>query len=165
MYWYFPNVLFLNLIYCSVQYNTANYNKNNYSAPVSRLWYGTGKEPLQHHRLYWPWPAGVKSSRMPDVLVSLFTNKIVKKLSHVINITVLSVSITWCKLRQQFGWQSLYWRLHFLCITYIRFKSTNLHITVCGILIEKDWIWFTVRLLLVVWPKNQQKKHHPKIII
>ncbi len=34
-------------------------------------------------------------------------------------------------------------RLHFLCMPYIHFKSTHLHITVCGILIEKDWIWFT----------------------
>ncbi len=133
MYWYFPNVLFLNLIYCRVQYNTANYNKNNYSAPVSRLWSGTGKEPLQHHRLYWPWPAGVKSSQKTTVWMT---------------VTVLP-----------------YRRLHYLSITYIHFKSTNLDITVCGILIEKDWIWFTVRLLLVVWPKNQQKKHHPKMII
>ncbi len=28
-----------------------------------------------------------------------------KVLSHVVNITVRSVSITWCKLWQQFGWQ------------------------------------------------------------
>ncbi len=42
---------------------------------------------------------------MPDVLVSLFTNKIGKVLSHVVNITVRSVSITWCELCQQFGWQ------------------------------------------------------------
>ncbi len=30
-------------------------------------------------------------------------------LSHVVNITLHSVSITWCKLWQQFGWQLLYW--------------------------------------------------------
>ncbi len=36
------------------------------------------------------------------------------------------------------------------------FKSTNLHITVCGILIERDWIGFIVTLLLVVW---QRKTH------
>ncbi len=30
------------------------------------------------------------------------------------------------------------------------FKSTNVHITVCGILIERDWIGFTVTLLLVI---------------
>ncbi len=42
------------------------------------------------------------------VLVSLFTNKI-KILSHVVNITVHSVSIIWCKLWNQFGWQLLYW--------------------------------------------------------
>ncbi len=39
--------------------------------------------------------AGVKSSCMPDVLVSLFTNKM---LSHVVNIKVHSVNVTWCKL-------------------------------------------------------------------
>ncbi len=32
-----------------------------------------------------------------------------KMLSHVVNITVHSVSITYCKLWQQFGWQLLYW--------------------------------------------------------
>ncbi len=57
------------------------------------------------------------------VLMSLFTNKM---LSHVVNITVLSVSITWCKLWQQFGWQLLYWNAEgciFLYMPYIHFKS------------------------------------------
>ncbi len=83
------------------------------------------------------------------VLVSLFTNNIVQMFSHVVNITVLSVNITWCKLWQQFGWQLLYWRLHFLCMPYIYFKSTNLHITVCGILIERDC--FKMFELLRIW--------------
>ncbi len=52
------------------------------------------------------------------VLVSLFTNKIVKMLSHVVNITVLSVSVTWCKLWQQFGWQLLYWNAKG-CTSYV----------------------------------------------
>ena len=37
-----------------------------------------------------------------------------------------------------------------LCMPCIHFKSTNLHITVCGILIERDCIEFLVTLLLVV---------------
>ncbi len=58
-----------------------------------------------------------------EVLVSLFTNKKVKMLSHVVNLTVLSVSITWCKLWQQFRWQLLYWNAEgFLCMPYIHFK-------------------------------------------
>ncbi len=32
-------------------------------------------------------------------------------------------------------------RLHFLCMPYIHFKSTNLHITVCGMLIECLSYW------------------------
>ncbi len=41
------------------------------------------------------------------------------------------------------------------CTSYVCYKlnpkqSTNLHITVCGILIERDWIGFTVTLLQVV---------------
>ncbi len=67
------------------------------------------------------------------VLVSLFTNKIVKMLSHVVNITVHSVSITWCKLWQQFRWQ-LMQKASYVC--HIHFKITNLHITVCG---DIDW--------------------------
>ncbi len=49
-------------------------------------------------------------------------------------------------------------RLHFLCMPYSHFKSTNLHITVCGewILIERDWIGFTVTLLLVIYIKKQK---------
>ncbi len=74
------------------------------------------------------------------VLVPLFTKKIVKMLSHVVNITVHSVSITCCKLSQQFGCQLLYWNSEG-CASYvchIHFKSTHLHITVCGILFEID---------------------------
>ncbi len=52
------------------------------------------------------------------VLVSLFTNKTVKMLSHVVSITVHSVSITWCKLWQQFGWQLLYWNAEG-CTSYV----------------------------------------------
>ncbi len=59
-----------------------------------------------------------------EVLVSLFTNKIVEMLSHVVNITVHSVSITWCKLWQQFGWvtELKCRRLHFFCTPYILSK-------------------------------------------
>ncbi len=35
--------------------------------------------------------------------------------------------------------------LHFLCMPYIQFKSTNLHTTVCVVLIERDWIGLTVQ--------------------
>ncbi len=114
--WYSPNVLFLNLMYCKVQYNTANNNKNNYSAPVSRLWSGTGQRTSSASQAILA--AGVQSSCMPDVLVSLFTNKIVKMLSHVVNVTLHSVSITWCKLWQQFGWQLVYWNAEG-CTSYV----------------------------------------------
>ncbi len=53
------------------------------------------------------------------VLVSLFTIKIVKMLSHVVNLTVHSVSITWCKLWQQFGGQLLYWNCIEECNSYV----------------------------------------------
>ncbi len=55
------------------------------------------------------------------------------------SVTVHSVRITWCKLWQQFGWQLLHWNAEG-CTSYaiFPFKSTNLHITVCGILIERD---------------------------
>ncbi len=80
---------------------------------------------------------------MPDVLVSLFTNKIGKMLSHVVNITLPllelpevnygnSVDHSYCTEKQKA--ELLIYAI------YIHFKSTNLHITVCGILIEKDWI-------------------------
>ncbi len=62
-------------------------------------------------------------------------------LSHVVNITVHSVSITWCKLWQKFGWQLQYCtevqKAALLMYAIYPFKSTNLHVTVCGILIER----------------------------
>lgn len=42
-----------------------------------------------------------------EVLVSLFTNKTVKMLSHIDNITVYSVSSLWRKLWLRFWWQLL----------------------------------------------------------
>ncbi len=91
-----------------------------------------------------------------NVLVSLFTNKIVKMLNHVVNITVH----TWCKLWQQFGWQLLLkcTKLRFLCMPYIHFKSTNVHITVCGILIERDC--FKMFELLRIWLISQYLAAH-----
>ncbi len=74
--------------------------------------------------------------------MSLFTKKIVKMLSHVVNITVHAVSITWCKLWQQYGWQLQYCtdmqKAALLMYAIYAFKITNLHITLCGILIERD---------------------------
>ncbi len=107
-------------MYCRVQYNTANNNKNNYSAPASRLWSGTGQRTSSTSQaiLTLARQRGVKSSRMPDVLVSLFTNKIGKMLSHVVYLTVHTVSITLCKLWQQFGWQLLYWNAEG-CTSYV----------------------------------------------
>ncbi len=72
------------------------------------------------------------------VLVSLFTNKMGKMLSHVVNIKVHAVSITWCKLWQQFGWHYCIemQKAALLMYAIYPFKSTNLHITVCGII---DW--------------------------
>ncbi len=78
-----------------------------------------------------------------QVLVSLSTDKTVKLLSHVVNITVYSLSITWCNLQYMATvWMTVtvYWhaeRLRFLCMPYIHFKSTK-HFTVCGILIVRD---------------------------
>ncbi len=100
-------------------------------------------------------------------LVSLFTNKLGKMLSHVVNITVQSVSVTWCNLWQQSGWQLLYWNAEggtsYECHTVYPFQKNKFtHYTVCGMLIEKDWIWFTVTLLLVVW---QIKKKHYNVIV
>jgi len=40
-------------------------------------------------------------------------------------------------------------KLHFFCMPYIPFESTHLHTTVCELLIERDWIGFTVTLLVV----------------
>ncbi len=61
-------------------------------------------------------------------------------LSHVVYITVHTISITWCKLWQQFGWQLLYWNAEgytFLCTPYSVSisKVKNVHITVRGTLI------------------------------
>jgi len=46
-------------------------------------------------------------------------------------------------------------KLHF-CTSYIHLKSTNLHTTVCKLLIERDWIWFKVTFLALV---RQKKKN------
>ncbi len=49
-------------------------------------------------------------------------------------------------------------RLHFLCMPYIHFKSTNLHITACGILIERDC--FEMFELLRIWLISQYLAAH-----
>ncbi len=88
------------------------------------------------------------------VIVSLFKNKIVKMLSHIVNIPVHSVSIIWCKLWKQFGWQ-LDWNAEG-CASYvchISFQSAHLHINVCGILIERDCFEFFE--LLRIWSISQ----------
>ncbi len=63
----------------------------------------------------------------------LFTNNIVKMLRHVVNITVRSALC--------------------ICMPYIHFKSTHLHITECGILIERDR--FKMFELLRIWLISQ----------
>ncbi len=60
----------------------------------------------------------------------------VKMLSRVVIITVHStiwMTVTVLKCR----------RLHFSCMPYIHFKSTHLHITVYGILIERDLLEYS----------------------
>ncbi len=66
-----------------------------------------------------------------------------------------SCSITWCKLWQQYGWQLLYWNAEGCTSMYaiFPFKSTNLNITVCGILIERDC--FKMFELLRIWSISQ----------
>ncbi len=97
------------------------------------------------------------------VLVSLFTGKIVKVLSLVVSITVHSLSITWYKLWQQFGGELLYWNAKG-CTSYVcHISILNVQIYTLlyvGILIERDWIGFTVTLLLVVWPKKKTLQRH-----
>ena len=59
-----------------------------------------------------------------QVLVSLYTDKTVKLLSHVVNITVYSGGMFWCKLWQHFGWQLLYWTLcHMLMYAIYPFQK------------------------------------------
>ncbi len=49
-------------------------------------------------------------------------------------------------------------RLRFLYMPYIHFKRTNLHITVCGILIERDC--FEMFELLMIWSISQYLAAH-----
>ncbi len=84
-------------------------------------------------------------------------DKTVKLLSHVVNITVYSLSITWCNYYMATVWMTVtvYWnseRLRFLCMTYIHFKSTK-HFTVRGILIVRDC--FEMFELLRIWSISQ----------
>ncbi len=60
--------------------------------------------------------------------LSFFTNKIVKMLSHVVNITVHSVTITWCKLWRQFGWHLLYWNAEGFTSYVCHISITNVQI-------------------------------------
>ncbi len=83
------------------------------------------------------------------VLVSLFTNKIVKMLSHVVNITVHSVSITWCKLWQQFGWQLLYWNAEG-CASYLCHISIS-KVQIYTLLYVGYWLKETVSKCLNYW--------------
>ncbi len=58
--------------------------------------------------------------KSPCVIVH---KQVVKMLCQVINATVHSVSITWCKLWQQFGGQLLYWNAEgctpYVCLIFI----------------------------------------------
>ncbi len=78
-------------------------------------------------------------------------------LSHVVNITVHSVIIAWCNLWQQIGWQLQYCtkmlKAALLMYAIYPLKSTNLHITACGILIERDC--FEMFELLRIWLISQ----------
>ena len=59
-----------------------------------------------------------------QVLVSLCTDKTVRLLSHVVNITVYSGGMFWCKLWQHFGWQLLYWTVcHMLMYAIYPFQK------------------------------------------
>ncbi len=62
-------------------------------------------------------------------------------------------SITWCKLWQQFGWQLEIQKAALVMYDIFPFKSTNLHITVCGRLIERDC--FKIFELLRIWSISQ----------
>ncbi len=65
-------------------------------------------------------PISVIRMKSPCVIV----HKQVKMLSHVVNITVHSVRITWCKLWQQFGWPLLNWNAEG-CISYVCHMSIS----------------------------------------
>ncbi len=79
--------------------------------------------------------------------VSLFTNKTVKMFSHVVNITVLSVSVTWCKLWQQSGWQLLYWNAEG-CTSYICHISIS-NVQIYTILCVGYWLKDMFELLRI----------------
>ncbi len=89
------------------------------------------------------------------VLVSLFANNIVKMLSHVLSITLHSVNITCCKLWQRLdnSYCTEMQKSALLMYAIYPFKSSNLHITVCGILIERDC--FEIFELLRIWSISQ----------
>ncbi len=71
-------------------------------------------------------------------------------ISHVVNITVHFVGITWCKLCQQFGWQLLYWNAKG-CASYVCHISFQKYtFIVCGILIEREMFE-----LLRIWSITQ----------
>ncbi len=78
------------------------------------------------------------------VLVSLFTDKIVQMFSCVVSITVLSVSIIWCKLWQQFGSQSLYWNAEG-CTSYVCHISVS-KVQIYTLLYVGYWLKETVCL-------------------
>lgn len=153
--WYSPAVVFLNLTYCRVQYNSIQQRTSKIIILSPSILFLVWSRPKNlFNRTGYPGlsqAAGGKTSGLPDVLESLFTNNR-EMLSHIVNITLQSVSITRSKLTTVCITVTVlkYRRLHFSCMPLILFKSTNVHITVCGILIEKDWILFTVTRLLVV---------------
>ncbi len=95
--------------------------------------------------------------KSPCVIV----HKQVKMLSHVVNITVHSVRITWCKLWQQFGWPLLNWNAEG-CISYVCHMSISkvqmYTLLYCGILIEGDG--FEMFELFRIWLISQYLSAH-----
>ncbi len=119
---------------------------------------GQAKEPLQHHKLYWPWPGS--GGKIFSHAWCPCSHKIGKMLSHVVSITVHSVSVTWCKLWQQFGWQLLYWNAEG-CTSYVRHISIS-KVQIYTLLYVGYWL-ITFILLLVVWQKKYTLQCHCEI--
>ncbi len=94
------------------------------------------------------------------VFVSLFTNKIVKLLSHVGNITVHSVGITWCKLTVWLTVTTECRRLHFLCLPCILSKVQMYTLLYMGY-----WLKETVLKCLNYWGYDWSLKLHPSAIV
>ncbi len=85
----------------------------------------------------------------------VIVHKQVKMLSHVVNITLHSVSVTWCKLWQQFGWQLLYWNAEG-CASYVCHISIS-KVQIYTLLYVGKWLKETVSKfeLLRIWSISQ----------